>query len=87
MVAKSLAVGQSGFNQLTGADPKYNWLFNDDETPRQEQEPPLLNESGNHLLRQQKYLVQANQEGHGQANSNLEQLKHTNQRELDPRME
>ena len=57
MVAKSLAVGQSGFNQLTGADTKYNWLFNEEETPRQHQEPPQLNESESQLLRQQKYLA------------------------------
>lgn len=33
-VARSLALAKIPFNAPSEAEKKYNWLFNDDETPR-----------------------------------------------------
>ena len=69
-VAKSLAVPSFSMG-LGGAgqDVKYNWLFNDDETPRDDRHdeiPPPNRE----LIRKDKYMAN-NEEVTTQANSNF----------------
>jgi hypothetical protein len=36
-VARSLAVGKTTLNKPSEAENKFNWLFNDEETPRQDE--------------------------------------------------
>ena len=38
LVAKSLGVPSFNIGQSSTADPQYNWLFNEDKTPRDRNE-------------------------------------------------
>ena len=57
MVAKSLAVARTTQNTgLGGHDAKYNWLFNDEETPREQQvEHQDTKNADTKLMRHLKY--------------------------------
>jgi hypothetical protein len=57
-VARSLALAKIPFNAPSDAEQKYNWLFNEDETPRDKDHVNKNQDSNAKMLRQNKYLDQ-----------------------------
>lgn len=67
-VARSLALAKIPFNGASEHEKKYNWLFNDDETPREE-DPASSNPTRGSKTRKHKYLE--NEEQTTATNSNF----------------